>query len=35
MTKEFTPGIQLSYDNYRQFNFSADAELLFIEKLKK
>jgi hypothetical protein len=35
MTKEFTPDIQLSYDNYRQFNFSADAELLFIEKLKK
>ena len=29
-----TPDIQLSYDDYRQFDFSKDAELLFIEKLK-
>ena len=35
MAKTFTPGIQLSYDDYRQFDFSKDAELLFIEKLTK
>ncbi len=34
MAKTFTPNIQLSYDDYRQFDFSKDAELLFIEKLK-
>ena len=33
MAKTFTPDIQLSYDDYRQFDFSKDAELLFIEKL--
>ena len=33
MAKAFTPDIQLSYDDYRQFDFSKDAELLFIEKL--
>jgi hypothetical protein len=35
MAKTFTPDIQLSYDDYRQFDFSKDAELLFIEKLTK
>ena len=35
MAKAFTPDIQLSYDDYRQFDFSKDAELLFIEKLTK
>ena len=35
MAKTFTPGIQLSYDDYRQLDFSKDAELLFIEKLTK
>jgi hypothetical protein len=34
MAKTFTPDIQLSYDDYRQFDFSKDAELLFIEKQK-
>lgn len=34
MAKTFTPDIQLSYDDYRQFDFSMDAELLFIEKQK-
>ena len=34
MAKTFTPDIQLSYDDYRQFDFSMDAELLFIETLK-
>ena len=33
MAKALTPDIQLSYDDYRQFDFSKDAELLFIEKL--
>jgi len=33
MAKTLTPDIQLSYDDYRQFDFSKDAELLFIEKL--
>ena len=33
MAKTFTPDIQLSYDDYHQFDFSKDAELLFIEKL--
>jgi hypothetical protein len=33
MAKTFIPDIQLSYDDYRQFDFSKDAELLFIEKL--
>lgn len=30
MAKTFTPDIQLSYDDYRQFDFSKDAELLYI-----
>ena len=34
MAKTFTPDIQLSYDDYRQSEFSKDAELLYIEKLK-
>jgi len=34
MAKTFTPDIQLSYDDHRQFDFSMDAELLFIETLK-
>lgn len=34
MAKVLTPDIQLSYDDYRQFDFSKDAELLYIEKLK-
>ena len=34
MAKALTPDIQLSYDDYRQFDFSMDAELLFIETLK-
>lgn len=34
MAKTFTPDIQLSYEDYRQFDFSKDAELLFIEKKK-
>ena len=34
MAKTFTPDIQLSYDEYRQSEFSKDAELLYIEKLK-
>ena len=33
MAKTFTPDIQLSYDEYRQSEFSKDAELLYIEKL--
>ena len=33
MAKTFTPDFQLSYDDYRQLDFSKDAELLFIEKL--
>ena len=32
MAKTFTPDIQLSYDDYHQFDFSKDAELLYIEK---
>ena len=34
MARTLTPDIQLSYDDYRQFDFSMDAELLFIEKQK-
>ena len=30
MAKTLTPDIQLSYDDYRQFDFSKDAELLYI-----
>ncbi|MBO4810774.1 MAG: hypothetical protein J5552_04335 [Prevotella sp.] len=28
VTKVFTPDIQLSYDDYRKYNFSKNAELL-------
>ena len=29
----FTPDIQLSFDDYRKYNFSKDAELLYILEL--
>lgn len=28
--KVFTPDIQLTYDDYRKYNFSKDAELLYL-----
>ena len=33
-TELHTPDIQLSYDDYRKYNFSKDAELLFLIEKK-
>jgi hypothetical protein len=32
--KVFTPDIQLTYDDYRKYNFSKDAELLYLIEIK-